>query len=186
MDAPAPQGDGRGGGGRREGGAKPRTRHAAGPEALRQRGSAASARVVRQGSPWEEASSDEPASVGGTVRERCDGPLEESESTWGAPVRLRPAREVLVRESPVGVKTPCGPEGTDVPPGGSGSASPGCRATPEEGRRDAVTRLGGSHCSSSLRRAATDCRRLQRQVLLGPVPAQADAGPLTSSDVWMR
>lgn len=164
-----PQGAGRDGGGRRDGGGNPGrgTPRGRKPRETRVR---RLVRVVRPGSPWEEASSVVPASVGGTVRERCDGPLEESESVRGAPVRLRPAREVPVRESPAGVETPCGPEGTDTPPSGSGSVSPGRRATPEEGRKDAATRLFGSHCSSSLRRAVADCRRLRRQV----------------SDVWMR
>jgi hypothetical protein len=114
--------------------------------------------------------------VRGTVRGCCDGPLKRSESARGAPVRRKPAREARRRESPEGVETPCGWDGTHVRPSGVGSVSPERRATSREGREAAARRSCGSPHSSSLRRAATSARPFRRQARWAP-DALARPGP---------
>jgi hypothetical protein len=128
---------------------KPRTWHAAGPEAPRNAGPpfrmCRRAREPTRGSIVRRAD----LRVRGTVRGCCDGPLKESESARGAPVRRKPARDARPHENPEGVETPSGSDGTYGRPGGVGSVSPERRATPREGRVIAVRRsLGSPHRSS--------------------------------------
>src|SRR5690349_2318664 len=100
---------------------KPRTWHAAGPEAPRYAGP--SFRMCREAEEPRRGSIVRHAGlrVRGTVRGCCDGPLKESESARGAPVRSNPAREARPRECPEGVETPCGSDGTHIRPGEVGS-----------------------------------------------------------------
>ena len=161
---------------------KPRTRHAVRSEASRNAGPSfrmcRRAREPRRGSIVRHAD----LRVGGTVRGCCDGPLKESESARGAPVRRKPAREARPRECPEGVETPCGSDGTHSRPSGVGSVSPERRATPREGRAFAARRSLGSPHRSSLWRAERTLRPFLRQASSARSLRKQGPGPFCSWD----